>query len=152
MSSFLSSSQLTNLTGTFSRLYETMSTGIGNYVDVYREPLKIINNVNSLNIFGYSEDSLNSSDITYSVQSGRFPCIPLYSTNTNSKQFTELKFTLDKNEIAVKVEDSARQYIQQEKVEYLVVNNVKYNLTSSTPYIQNYFGKLYYYFKLEVTQ
>lgn len=151
MSSFLDSSQLNLLTGTFSRLYETMSTGIGNYVDVYREPLKIINNQSSLNLYGYPEDSINYSDITYSVQSGRFPCVPLYTT-ANSKQFTELKFSLDQNQIAVKVEDSARQYIQQEKVEYLVVNNVKYNLVSSTPYIQNYFGRLYYYFKLESTQ
>ena len=65
MSSFLNSSQITNLQDTFQNHFDTFSSGISNYVTVFREPTKLINNPNSLNLFGYSEDSFNLTDITY---------------------------------------------------------------------------------------
>lgn len=152
MSSFLNSTQLGNLQSVFQNHFDTFASGISNYVTVYREPTKVINNVNSLNLFGYSEDSLNPTDITYQPNTGYFPCMVISPQSIQTKQFTELKFSLDKNEIYIKVEDNCRDYIQREKVEHMLVNNIKYNLVSNYPQIQNYFGLKFYYFKLEATQ
>lgn len=150
MPSFLNSNQLSFLQENFQNHFETFSTGINNWATVFREPTKVINNIDGQNVYPYPEDSINSTDITYIPNSGIFPCMVISPASINSKSFTELKLSLDKNEIFIKVKEDAKNYIQGGKVELIEVRGDKYNLITSTPKIQNYFGGLYYYFKLEV--
>jgi hypothetical protein len=152
MSSLLSSSEIEFFTGQANNLFETLSTGRNSYIEVYREPTQVINNNSSLNLYGYPTDSLNTSDITYSINSGRFPVVALYSNSISSKDFIELKFSLEENQIMAKVREDAKNYIQGGKVEYLVIDGQKFNIVSNVPRVQNYFNLKFYYFKLQATQ
>ena len=152
MSSLLNSSNIAYITGQFQNLWKTLSTGRNSYITIVKEPIKIINQSNSLNVYGYSEDSLNQSDITYTPVTGTFPSVVLYNNAMNSKQFTELHFSLDENQIIVKLDKPGRDYMKDGKVEYVIVEDNKFNLVSSTERIQNYYGLKFYYFKLQATQ
>ncbi len=153
MSSFLSSSQLSHLTGVFSRHFSTFGTGINNNFILIKEPIKSINvGINDSNILpGYNNDDFNQVDISYIVNSGQYPCIPIYPSNLNEKQFTELKFSLSDNQVMLKVEESTKNQIIQGKNEYVILNDQHYDIGPDFK-IQNYFGLKYYYFKLTSTQ
>ncbi len=151
MSSFLNLNQLNQLTGIFNRHFDTFSSGINNYITVLKEPTKIINNTNSLNMPGYSNDSLNLSDITYIPVSGVFPAMIIYPKDAKIQSFTQLNLNLDKNDIAIKVKEDCKNYIINGKTENIIVNNNLYN-SNDTPVIQNFFGSKYYYFKLTATR
>ena len=148
--SFLNSEQLNLLTGTFQKHFDQFSTGIGNEILIYKEPIKIINTIGSTNFPGYGEDSSSNTEITYQVVSGAYPCIPIYG-NMGGKGFTELHFSLGQNEIMVKVKEDAKNYILDGKTERVIVNGMNYNITSNYK-IQNFYGSLYYYFKCTETQ
>jgi len=148
--SFLNSEQLNLLTGTFQKHFDQFSTGIGNEILIYKEPIKIINTVSSTNFPGYGEDSSSNTEITYQVVSGQFPCVPIYG-NVSDKSFSELHFSLGQNEIMVKVKEDAKNYILDGKTERVIVNEMNYNIASNYK-VQNYFGGKYYYFKCTETQ
>ncbi len=153
MSSFLNGNTLSTLTGIFQKHFEQFSTGINNYLTVIKSPIQQINtNINSDNILpGYGADEFNSTSITYIPQSGQFPAMIIYPSTMQSKQFTELKFSLSQNEIIVKTQEAAFNYIREGKNEMVIVNNLNYTI-NPYPQIQNFFGSKYYYFKCVATQ
>lgn len=148
--SFLSSTQIDYLTGTFDRHFAQFSTGINNYVHIYKEPIQVINNSSSVSLAGYGNDSLSNSDITYQEVSQTFPAMIINSKNLSSQSFTQLNFSIDKNDIFIKVKEDAKDYIINGKNERIDVNGQKYNNIVAFG-VQNYFGSLYYYFKLNLT-
>lgn len=151
MSSFLSQSAINTLTGTFDRLWETMSTGRNSYCVIVKEPLKVINNSSSNFLPGYNSDDLNTTDITYTQVTGVFPCITLYADSPKEQGFTQIHTSLGTNEIMLKVKEDAKNYITQGKTENVIINNQVFNINPSFK-IQNYFGSLYFYFKCTETQ
>lgn len=153
MSSFLNGATLNTLTGLFQRHFETFGTGNGNYVTIIKEPIKQINtSIDSENVLvGYENDEFNNTSITYIPQTGVFPCMAIYPHVMNQKSFTELKFKLNENECMVKVQSEAKDYIMNGKNELAQLNGLNYTI-NNFPQIQNYFGSVYYYFKLTATQ
>jgi len=118
MSSFLNSSQISSLTGTFQKHWETFGTGIGNSVTVYKEPLKSINIVTSTNIYGYGEDNNgNATDVVYQEVKGVVPCMIINNTNINSLPFLQLQTSIDENSLFIKVDESGRNFIANGKNE-----------------------------------
>jgi len=153
MSSFLNSTQLSLLTGTFQNHFDTFSSGINNYVTIYKEPLQVIQNPDSQSIFGYSSDTTvnSNSDITYQNISATYPAMIIYPGDPKELAWPQIKTSLSTNEIMIKVKSDAKDYIVNGKTERIVANGVSYNI-QTTPKIQNYFGSLYYYFKCVETQ
>jgi len=146
--SFLTPSQLTTLSGTFARHFSQFSSGISNFVTIYKEPLQTINNLNSQSIYGYSSDTtINSnSDISYTEVSQTFPAQILYSNDIKSLPFPQMKTDISNSDIFIKVDEAGKNYIINGKTERAQINGQIYDL-SSTYKVQNYFGLKFYYFK-----
>lgn len=151
MSSFLNQITIDNLTGIFDRHFSTFSSGIGNFITIIKEPIQIINNSSSTNIYGYPSDSLNNSDVTYQAISGIYPAMILYPGDLKEQIFTQIKTSLDINDVMIKVKSECKDYIMSGKTEGIIINGLRHNVEQS-PKIQNYFGSLYYYFKCTLTQ
>lgn len=152
MSSFLTSTQLSNLTGVFQKHFDSFGSGIGNVITVYKEPIQQINNPDSINFGGYGPDSNGSqTDITYVEVSRQIPAQILYPKDTKSLVFAQLRTNIDINDLIIKVDQAGADYINAGKVERILVNGAMYNLKSSVPNVQNYFGLRFYYYQLGVT-
>lgn len=152
MDFLISGSTISNLTGTFDKLFNTMSIGRNSYITVIKSPLEIINNSNQNTLVGYGAENLNSSDITYIPVTGVFPAQIIYPyKNMPSEKFESFKFDIDKNAIYIKVKKEARDFILDGKTEYIIADEHSY-INQETPQVQNYFGLKYYYFKLNSNQ
>ncbi len=152
MSSFLNQSQISSLTGIFSNHFDTFSSGSNNYITVVKTPVQTINNVNSNVLPGYGSDNLNVTDITYQPPvTGVFPAIIIYPHTLQSTQFGQLKFSIDSNQVMVKVKEDCKNFIVNNKTERIFIDNQTYN-NELTYSIQSYFGSKYYYFRLTSTR
>ena len=152
MSSFLNSFQLATLTGVFRNHWETFSSGIGNYVTVYKAPTQVINNPDSINFDGYGPDNNGSvTDITYIENSRQIPCQILYPKDMNTLPFAQLRLNLDTNDLMIKVDQDGADYLNAGKNERIIVNGQTYNPNDSFN-VQNYFGLKFYYYKLVITK
>ena len=146
MSSFLNSSQLDNLTGTFYRHWEQFSTGIGNTVTIYKEPIENISNSNSLNMYGYGgENNGSKTDITYTEVSKTIPAMIIYSKDIKSQSFTQIRADITINELFIKVKEEDKNYIMDGKTERALINGLYYDVNPDYN-VQNYFGLKFYYF------
>jgi hypothetical protein len=152
MPSFLSQATINSLTGTFRSHFEQFSSGIGNYITVYKESLQSINNPDSINIYGYNSDTNSSNtDITYIEQKRDIPAMIMYPANASSVGFPQLRTDIDTNSLTIKVDQDGADYINNGKTERIIVNGIIYNLKSATPNVQNFFSLRFYYYSLGVT-
>jgi len=151
LSSYLNSNQLADLTGQFSNLFATFSTGISNYVTVIKEPIKVIQNSSEQVLAGYGGENQNIQDVVYQPVTGIFPAVIIYPNSMTERQFGQLKFNLDENQISIKVDSTTADFLTRGKTERILVNDSYYNM-EITPRVQNYFGLKYYYFKLTSTK
>lgn len=152
MSSFLNASQIETLTGTFARHFEQYSSGIGNYVTVYKEPIKVFNNVNSVNVYGYdSQDNNANTEITYTEVSKTFPAMILNGKDIKGEQSLQLKLGFTLSDLFIKVDEENRNYLMNGKNERAIINGLTYDIGADYG-TQNYFGLKYYYFKCEEKQ
>lgn len=151
MAGFLNSSQISNLTGIFQKHFEQFSSEIGNIITVIKEPIQVINSSNSLSLPGYSNESLNETDISYSEVSANIPAMIIYPKDANTLPFSQLKINIDKNDLFVKVEASGAAYIDNGKNERVIINGLSYNI-QDTPNVQSFMGLKFYYYKCVATK
>lgn len=150
MSSFLNGAQLSELRSIFQSHFEQFSSGIGNFVSIVKQPISVISNYNSDVFAGFGNESTPLQNISYQAVSGVFPAIIIYPKMLQTKQFVQLKFNLDENEIIIKLDINGHKYMDNGKTEKLLVNGTFYN-TEDTPTLQNYYGLRYWYYKLKST-
>lgn len=143
MSSLLNSTQIESLANTFSRHFDTFSTG--NYLIVHKEPLKTIIAQTGHFYAGYGQDS-NLDNVVYTPVSGVFNFIRVY--DKNKQQSTSEIQTLSANaKVRIKVEENARNFIKNGRNERFEFDGLVFNSIGEES-VQNFFGIKYYYFSL----
>ncbi len=152
LSNLITSTQATELSGIFSQHFPLFSTDSNNFITIIKAPVQQINNSGADVLPGYGGDTFNVTDITYNPPvTGVYPAIIIYPHQLNSSQFGQLKFNIDDNQIMVKLEENAKNFILEGKVERIVINDQVYN-PELTFKIQSFLGLKYYYFKLTSTK
>ncbi len=148
MSSFISASQLTTLTGIFARHFDTF--GILQAIIVNKQPKETKTISNDNNLPGYGQES-NSSNIVYTPVSGIFPAIVVAEREQKLNRFQETEFYIPQGVTRIKVKKDARDFIKNGRTENIVINDMTFNKITDDSF-QNYLGLIFYYFSLEQTQ
>ena len=147
MSSLLSTSEISRLTGIFYQHWQTFSQF--NTITINKEPIQTITNTGIDGILPGYGNSSQETNITYTARSQTFNAIVKYYNTQPRINMTDLHFDLAQGQAQIKVDQSARDYIMDgTKTENVVLNNIKYNLLSDEK-IQNYLGLKFMYFLLE---
>lgn len=148
MSSLLSDSEKTSITGELFNLFQTLSRPLV----IHKEPLKtIIENNSSNNIYGYEESS-QQTNYTYTPISGFYSAVVRYGyRDQKTDTFYESKVSIPKGQCRIKVMESGRNFILDgTKTESIIVDDNKFNIISSDG-VKEHFGLKFYYFMLERT-
>jgi len=135
------------LTGFLGDHYDSFKRNIV----IFKEPINTINNINNDNYLGYNETQQLQNYTTTTV-SGIYPAIINSLNNQPQDLITEIKAINagGKGKIKIKVEQPARDYINNGKTELILVDGNPFNLAGGER-IQNYLGLVYYIFELEST-
>ncbi len=152
MYELLSAAQQSELTGVFSNHFSLFAEQSQNEILIIKAPVQQINNSGADVLPGYGGDTLNVIDITYNPPvTGIYPAIIIYPHQLNTSQFGQLKFNIDDNQVMIKVEENAKNFLLQDKTERIIIDNQVYN-PELTFKIQSFLGLKYYYFKLTSTK
>lgn len=151
MSSFLNSDTIAQFTGLFGRHFSTFSRDGARTITVHKEPVKTLASNATNPIYGYRQTS-NPPSFNYTAVSQSFPAIIMYNLNQKMSTMEEVKNTVNKGEVKIKVEPNCRNYIEDgRKNEKFVFDGKSYNTISSDG-TQNFLGLIYYLYVLENTQ
>jgi len=152
LSNLLTSSDATMLSGIFANHFPLFSFDSNNFITVVKQPIQTINNPNENVLPGYGADVLNVTDITYAPPvTGVFPAIIIYPHTLNSSQFGQLKFEIDDNQVIIKVQNDAKDFMIRDLTQRIIIDEQFYNM-ELTYSVQSYLGLKYYYFKLTSTK
>lgn len=152
MPSFLNGEQIARLTGTFQNHFETFSSGINNFVTLYKEPIQVISNPNDVNVYGYNNQDVNSNaSITYQEVSKTFPAMILHGKDIKSQPAINLAAGFTLSDLFIKVDEENKDFIMNGKNERALINGLVYDINPDYT-TQNYFGVKFYYFKCDERQ
>lgn len=149
MSSFLTSTDIKNLTGVYSRHFETFSAHSN--VTVYKEPLKTLSLPSGVTWAGFTEDA-NPDNYSYSNVTGIYPCVVIDKNKLqNNKTLEDVGLKIGQEQIVIKVERNCKDFIDQKPTMKLELNDGRVYNNYSLYTTQNYFGLMYYYYLLDRT-
>ena len=149
-SSLLSTSQIAELTGVYSRHFETFSHERTRIITIYREPIKVVTTPTQVVYPGYSNNYVQEN-ISYTSVSAEYPAIVHYIEEQMTESLLDVKAeTPGKAKIKIKVEEDAKNYIDGAKVEKIIVDGITCNLTSDKG-VRSFLGLKYYYYILNQT-
>lgn len=115
---------------------------------VHREPKKVISDVSASSYYGYDRNKSNSDNITIIPQSSVFPCIVRHKTDKQENQFIpETMIRVVDGDLRIKIETSAKDYIESEKVKSIELDGQFFNINSEA-FSQNFLGLRFYYYDL----
>ena len=149
MSNLLSMAELSTFVSGIRDHFETFSSL--HTVVVIKEPKKVIINNND-NVYPGYEMSSNLSEISFVPISGTFNAM-VFSSNKGFENLdmpsipTELQ-NVDK---VIKVNQEAKDYIEQGQTERIIVDNLETYIQKSQGVAKNYGNVTYYYFALQKT-
>ena len=143
---FLSNLNTPNFTGILEEHFRLFSSG--HWLNVHKEPKKVVSSINADYFAGYGSTS-NESNITLVPSSGIFPVVRVFSKESE-KIVDQLNLLAPGGTARIKVERNARDFIIDGKNEYIEMDGLTFNeAIEETP--QNYLGKVYYKFTLRKT-
>lgn len=120
-------------------------------VTVIKEPQKIILD-NTIGIYAGYESTPNLNNVTYVTVSGIFPCMVFSQggdfANVNMLQ---VPVRLQKADKIIKVDQTAKNFIQGSQVSQLILDNNEIFTLSSEDFAKNYANVTYYYFIINKT-
>jgi hypothetical protein len=144
MASLLSSTEIAGITGIFGDIFDTFKRD----VVIYKEPKKVISQINTENIFGYGEPS-NAVNYTYTPQSGTYSAKIRYIERSSDDPYVvQLGSDIETSIVRLKVRDDARQYINQGKTEKIEFDGKSFKVRGNE-IIKNFLGSELYVFYLE---
>lgn len=119
-------------------------------ITVHKEPIKNIVQTTTNQMLGYQEDS-NIVDYTYTPRSQNFYAIIKYNIKGENLPIdNELKLRFPDQFVEIKVQEDAKNYINQDKTEKVTFDNKAFNIVSSSV-VKNYLGLSYYVYYLKET-
>jgi hypothetical protein len=145
MASLISSSERTVLTGIFDDIFDTFQREI----TVYKEPKKVIQEINLEGVFGYGEYSM-PANYEYIPVTGAFPAVIRYATDAEYKEVDEITSNIPFGHATVKVKENARDFIKNGKTEKITFDDKTFELASSDK-VQRFLDSEYYIFLVKST-
>lgn len=146
MASFLSAGDITSFKNDVETHFDTFKREI----TVHKEPIKNIVQTTTNQMLGYQEDS-NIIDYTYTPRNQTFYAIIKYNIRGENLPIdNEIKVKLPDQFVEIKVQEDARNYIDQDKTEKVTFDNKSFNLVSSA-IVKNYLGLSHYVYYLQET-
>lgn len=119
-------------------------------ITVHKQPIKNILQNTTNQLLGYEENS-NVVDYTYTPRNQSFDAIINYNLAKENLQIdNEIKLKFPNQIVEIKVQEDAKNYINQDITEKITFDNKTFNLIS-TDIIKNYQGLIYYVFYLKET-
>ena len=142
MANLLSDSEISNITGAFGDVFDTFKKDIV----VYKEPKKVVSDLNLGFLYGYGVPSRNTN-YTYTPVSGVYPALVSRKRSTKSDVEVE-NISYPQNKIMIKVENPARNFINNGKTERISIDDKSYNIADGDIQV-NFLSKTYYVYELE---
>ncbi len=144
MASLLTSTEIASVTGAIGDSFDTFKQEIV----VYKEPIKTIADLNVSFLYGYNTE-YEESNYTYTAVSGVYNGLVISNSAVATDDFiNDAKIEVPDNEIRIKVEKDARDFIRNGmKTERIVIANKDYYMIGSDKKV-SMFTKDYYIFKL----
>ena len=147
MSSLISSTELASFVSGIRDHFETFASM--HTLIIIKEPLKQIVNIENNEYYGYGQPSAPENYIL-TPQSGVFNCMTYDQNTWEDENFDPVPISLAKGDAYIKVEELAKNYIDNQKTELVVLDNLEYNIVGG-PLPKNYGTQNYYYYSLNRT-
>lgn len=140
MSSLLTAAQISNATGALSDHFDTFSRSI----TIFKAPIAVLSSSTATIYPGYGNISNDANIQSYTPVYQTFSAIVRFVGEQNSDIIPELKTTSPGTALArIKVKQDCRSYIEAGKTEYILIDDVKFNIYSEVA-IRNFLGLKYY--------
>jgi hypothetical protein len=145
MASLISQSERQSLTGIFNDIFDTFKRDLV----VYKEPKKIIQEINLDGVFGYGEYS-QAANYTYVPVTGVHPAVIRYGSDTEYRQVDDFTSNIPFGHATIKVKEDARDFIKNGKTEKITFDKKTFEL-ASTDKVQRFLDSEYYVFLVKST-
>jgi hypothetical protein len=145
MASLISSTEKAVLTGIFSDIFDTFERSI----TVYKEPKKVIQQINLDGVFGYGEYSM-PANYEYIPVMGEFPAVIRYANDAEYKEVDDVTSNIPFGHATIKVKQDAREYIKTGKTEKITFDGKTFELASSDK-VQRFLDSEHYIFLVKST-
>ena len=145
MASLISANERTVLTGIFDDIFDTFQRSI----TIFKEPKKVIQQINLDGVFGYGEYSL-PANYEYIPVTGSFPAVIRYASDAEYHSVDEFTSNIPFGHASVKVKQNARDYIKMGKTEKITFDEKTFELASSDK-VQRFLDSEYYIFLVKST-
>ena len=145
MASLLSATEIASITGAFGDVFDTFAK----QVVVWKEPVKVVSDLNLDFLYGYEDDASSTASVTYQAVSGVYSgIISRQGKKGDDDQYYEAGFFLPDNQIRLKVEEDARIFINSGVNERLVIDDKSYNIVGKEQQA-DFLTKKYFVYLLE---
>jgi len=145
MASLISSTEKNVLTGIFGDIFDTFERSI----TIYKEPKKIIQEINLDGVFGYGEYS-QAANYTYVSVSEAHPAVIRYANDAEHKEVDDITSNIPFGHATIKVKENARDYIKNGKTEKITFDDKTFELASSDK-VQRFLDSEYFVFLVKST-
>ncbi|MDP2692965.1 MAG: hypothetical protein Q8O88_04975 [bacterium] len=150
----LSASQIATLTGAYSSHFQIFSHNRTRTITIIKEPVKtVVTNTNAFSpAYGYGGNDSQPTNFTYTHVSGIFPAMITYNLDQKTEELEEVKSKVGVGKVRVKVEQDARDFIEDGRKNVKVEFDGKaYNINTFDG-VQNFQGLKYFCYFLEATK
>ena len=117
--------------------------------NMYKEPKKVIQEINLDGVFGYGEYS-QAANYEYIPVTGVFPAVIRYSNDAEYKEVDDITSNIPFGHATVKIKENARDYIKNGKTEKITFDDKTFELASSDK-VQRFLDSEYYIFLVKST-
>ncbi len=145
MANLISATEKANLVGIFTDIFDTFKREIV----VHKDPIKVVNQINLTQIFGYDEFS-NESNYSYETNSKTIYAVVRYSTNHGFADLDKNTINVITGDATIKVDKTGRDYINTGKTEKIVMDGKTFNIDGQE-IIQRFLDSEYYIYNLKLT-
>ncbi len=145
MPSLISASEKANLVKIFTDIFDTFKREIV----IHKEPIKVVNQINLTQIFGYDEFS-NETNYSYETNNKTIHAVVRYSNNHGFSDLDKNTINLIAGDVSIKVDQAGRDYINAGKNEKIVIDGKTFNVDGQE-IIQRFLDSEFYIFNLKLT-
>ena len=145
MPSLLTSDEVNSITGAFGDVFDTF----GKQITVWKGPKKVVSDLNLNFLYGYEDSASSAATVTYEAVSGIFSgVVSRQGKKGDDDQHYGAGFFLPNNQLRIKVEEDARDFINSGINERVTIDSKSYNIVGKEQQA-DFLTKKYFVFLLE---
>jgi hypothetical protein len=145
MANLISATEKANLVKIFTDIFDTFKQEI----TVHKEPIKVVNQINLSQIFGYDEFS-NETNYDYETKNKTIYAVVRYSNNHGFSDIDKNTVNVIVGDATIKVDSTGRDYINTGKTEKIIIDGKTFNIDGQE-IIQRFLDSEYYIYNLKLT-